>query len=79
MHELPDARVAETVAVVLRIVRDGQPLSAAVSRRVARLIRDAMQLPGNHETALRVAEAKFQTWAKGARHELRRLSEPQDR
>ena len=70
---LADAQVAKTVAAVLRIVRDQQPLSAVVSKRMARLIQEVLRSSGDHDTALRVAEAKFANWAKETRRELRRL------
>src|SRR5262245_16294742 len=71
--EIPETLVAETVTTVIRLVRDRRPLSATVSRRVARLVRKILRSLGAHDTALRLDQGKFAAWAEEVRQELRCL------
>jgi len=78
--EIAEALVAETVAVVMRVVRERQTVESVTSAQTARLIGRVLAFlagkGGNHDTLLRVAPARFARWAIGVRegicHERRR-------
>ena len=75
--ESSEARVAETVAVVMRIIRDRQPPEAVVSSQTAWLVRQTLSLLAAKEnkqgTVLRVSPSQFAAWASRLRDEIHRF------
>ena len=76
--ELSETLLADTVAVVMRIVRDQQPPESAASAQAAWLVQKVLsslaEKEGKHDTLLRIPAAKFAIWASRARKAMRRPS-----
>jgi hypothetical protein len=67
--------MADTVRLVLRIVRDQRSPELVASAQTAWLVRKVLlvlaQKDGDHDTLLRIPEAKFATWASRVREGFR--------
>ena len=74
-REPSEALRADTVAVVMRIVRDQHPPESVASALTAWLVHQMLsslaEKEGKHDTFLRIPEAKFATWANRVRNGMR--------
>ncbi|OAI46805.1 hypothetical protein AYO44_10745 [Planctomycetaceae bacterium SCGC AG-212-F19] len=73
---LSEALMVDTVAAVMRIVRDQQAADSVTSAQTAWLVHKVLstlaEKEGNHDTNLRIPEAKFSAWASAVQKGLRR-------
>jgi hypothetical protein len=78
-RELSAALAADTVSVVMRIVRDEQSPESVASMQTAWLVQQVLlslaEKEGKHDTLLRVPEAKFAIWASAVRQAMRRAGQ----
>ena len=79
LGELPAALQLDTVAAVMRIVRDQQAAASVTSAQTAWLVQKVLatlaEKEGNHDTNLRIPEARFSVWANAVRKGLGRQAE----
>jgi hypothetical protein len=73
--ELSEALVADTVAVVMHLVREQQAPEAIVSPQAAWLLHKVLvsleHKETKHDTLLRIPEIRFAAWAKRVRAAMR--------
>jgi hypothetical protein len=70
-RELSRTQLLDTVALVMRVVRDQQSLESVVSAQTAWLVHQVLshlgEKEGKHDTFLRIPEATFASWANRVR------------
>jgi hypothetical protein len=76
LGELSEALQVDTIAAVMRIVRDRQAAESVTSAQTAWLVQKVLatlaEKEGNHDTNLRIPEVRFSAWASAVRKGLRR-------